>query len=193
METEALNNSIDNCHENKTSQLDHLHLEFNNLKMAKLSIPNGSQEFRQALLESGLEPEETAFRKRSHTVDSSYARPKNHVHFSSKLTTTEPCKHGSSDDIHKRQGILRHQDRARNRSNTFDSPNTQREEVPPKEIQDKLKHTENGKLKKNHEHHKKSETQEHSSGFMNIFRSKSKTESSTNKDSKSPIRKKDSK
>uniref|UniRef100_A0A8W8LB52 Uncharacterized protein n=1 Tax=Magallana gigas TaxID=29159 RepID=A0A8W8LB52_MAGGI len=96
--------------------------------MAKLSIPSGSQEFQQALVESGVEPEETGFRKRSHTVDSSYTRPKNHVHFSMKLTTTEPCKHGSSEDIHKRHGILRHHEGGRGRSNTLDHPSISEKE-----------------------------------------------------------------
>lgn len=195
METETLNNSIDNCQENSRSQLDHLHLEFNNLRMAKLSIPSGSQEFQQALVESGVEPEETGFRKRSHTVDSSYTRPKNHVHFSMKLTTTEPCKHGSSEDIHKRHGILRHHEGGRGRSNTLDYPSiSEKEDVKAtKETTEKAKQAENGKPHKNQENHKKSEAQEHTSGFRSIFRSRPKSESSVKKDSKSSSRKKESK
>lgn len=190
---ETLNNSIDNCEANITNQLDHLHLEFNDLKMEKLSIPSGSQEFQKVLLESGIEPEETEFRKRSHTVDSSYVRPKNHVHFSSKLTTTEPCKHGSSDDIHKRHGILRHHDGIRSRSNTLDNPITEREDVSVMGNQNKVKHVENGKTHKNHENLKNSDTQDHFSGFRSIFRSKPKSESSSKGTSKQSVRKKDSK
>lgn len=55
METETLNNSIDNCQENSRSQLDHLHLEFNNLRMAKLSIPSRSCGIRGRTRRDGLQ------------------------------------------------------------------------------------------------------------------------------------------
>jgi hypothetical protein len=190
---ETLNNSIDDSEANITRQLDHLHLEFDNLKMEKLSMPSGSQEFQKVLLQTGVEPEETEFRKRSHTVDSSYVRPKNHVHFSSKLTTTEPCKHGSSDDIHKRHGILRHHDGTRSRCNTYDSTTTEKEEVSATGSQSKVKVVENGQTHKNHENAKNSGTQDHFSGFRSIFRSKSKSESSSKSTSKQTVRKKDGK
>lgn len=192
---ETLNNSIDNCEPN-ISHLDHLHLEFNNLKMEKLSIPSGSQEFQKVLLESGIEPEETEFRQRSHTVDSSYARRRNHVHFSSKLTTTEPCKHLSSDDIHKRHGILRHHDGVRSRSNTMDTTISEKEDVSVvgrDRTQKKVKLVENGQTHRHHENHKNSETHDPFSGFKSIFRSKPKSESSSKGSSKQPVRKKDGK
>lgn len=195
METETLNNSVDNCQASIGSHLDHLHLELNNLRMAKLSIPSGSQEFQQALMESNVEPEDTGFRKRSHTVDSSYSRPRNHVHFSVKLTTTEPCKHGSAEDVHRRQGILRHHEGGRSRSNTLDTATSVKEDLrATKETTEKVKETANGKPHKAHENHSKPEVStENVSGFRNIFRSRPKSESSAKKASKSPSRKKEGK
>ena len=84
----------------------------NELKVADKTIRMGSQEFQKALLECDLSREssgdEEQFRRRSHTIDSSYIKQRHHsVSFASNLVSTTPEKHKSHEEIHPRS-ILRH-------------------------------------------------------------------------------------
>ncbi|OWF46389.1 hypothetical protein KP79_PYT09314 [Mizuhopecten yessoensis] len=95
------------------------------------TIPTGSHEFQKVLWtcedteKQNKNEEEVTFRQRSHTIDSTYGKPKkHHVHFSSRLET-KPVNMGSNESIDgTRHGILlRHNSNSfgRERSNTIDS------------------------------------------------------------------------
>lgn len=93
------------------------------------TIPTGSQEFQKVLwacddsahTKDNKENDDSQFRQRSQTIDSTYAkRKKHHVHFSSHLETA-PTKLGSSESIDGTiHGILMKQT-GRERSNTIDT------------------------------------------------------------------------
>lgn len=126
--------------ENDNKQFDAVFKKFDEIEFHRQTIedltlhtiPSGSQEFQKVLWtcddsekKQNSDNEERTFRQRSHTIDSTYVKPKkHHVHFPSSLETP-PMKLGSSESIDgTRHGILiRHNEDStgRERSNTIDT------------------------------------------------------------------------